>query len=241
MNAYCCPARDVCFFMPQTIWLFISCVFSLICIRAACSHLWLHAHTKTMRVYPSGFCFLFLQWRKTSCPEDPPAWAGLRAFTPDDDFCSSLQERDGMRAILESYDSELTPAEHSPQLNRRMREAEEMVQKLHAHNSELEVIKQHPSLTPEGEQPRPFKTELPSSVLCRRQVCKMQIWECQRHWDPPRGVGDSLQCVQQGSPAGCVTKGVLTRPLLRAFGGVKNLSAVTLLFVALGLKAPEHQ
>ncbi|NWJ05102.1 MD1L1 protein, partial [Crypturellus undulatus] len=48
------------------------------------------------------------------------------------------KERDGMRAILESYDSELTPAEHSPQLNRRMREAEEMVQKLHAHNAELE-------------------------------------------------------------------------------------------------------
>lgn len=49
------------------------------------------------------------------------------------------KERDGMRAILESYDSELTPAEHSPQLNRRMREAEEMVQKLHVHNAELEV------------------------------------------------------------------------------------------------------
>lgn len=49
------------------------------------------------------------------------------------------KERDGMRAILESYDSELTPAEHSPQLNRRMREAEEMVQKLHTHNAELEV------------------------------------------------------------------------------------------------------
>uniref|UniRef100_A0A8C3C6N2 Mitotic spindle assembly checkpoint protein MAD1 n=1 Tax=Cairina moschata TaxID=8855 RepID=A0A8C3C6N2_CAIMO len=49
------------------------------------------------------------------------------------------KERDGMRAILESYDSELTPSEHSPQLNRRMREAEEMVQKLHAHNTELEL------------------------------------------------------------------------------------------------------
>ncbi|XP_065500591.1 mitotic spindle assembly checkpoint protein MAD1 isoform X1 [Caloenas nicobarica] len=49
------------------------------------------------------------------------------------------KERDGMRAILESYDSELTPAEHSPQLSRRMREAEEMVQKLHAHNTELEA------------------------------------------------------------------------------------------------------
>ncbi|NWQ60160.1 MD1L1 protein, partial [Neopipo cinnamomea] len=53
------------------------------------------------------------------------------------------KERDGMRAILESYDSELTPAEHSPQLGRRMREAEDMVQKLHAHNTELEVIKEH--------------------------------------------------------------------------------------------------
>ncbi|XP_061213003.1 mitotic spindle assembly checkpoint protein MAD1 isoform X2 [Neopsephotus bourkii] len=49
------------------------------------------------------------------------------------------KERDGMRAILESYDSELTPSEHSPQLNRRMREAEDMVQKLHAHNTELEL------------------------------------------------------------------------------------------------------
>lgn len=53
-----------------------------------------------------------------------------------------------MRAILESYDSELTPSEHSPQLNRRMREAEEMVQKLHAHNTELEVIKKHHALNP---------------------------------------------------------------------------------------------
>uniref|UniRef100_A0A7M4FGT3 Mitotic spindle assembly checkpoint protein MAD1 n=1 Tax=Crocodylus porosus TaxID=8502 RepID=A0A7M4FGT3_CROPO len=49
------------------------------------------------------------------------------------------KERDGMRAILESYDSELTPSEHSPQLSRRMREAEEMVQKVHAHNTEMEL------------------------------------------------------------------------------------------------------
>uniref|UniRef100_A0A8D0GA78 Mitotic spindle assembly checkpoint protein MAD1 n=1 Tax=Sphenodon punctatus TaxID=8508 RepID=A0A8D0GA78_SPHPU len=49
------------------------------------------------------------------------------------------KERDGMRAILESYDSELTPSEHSPQLSRRMREAEEMVQKVHAHNAEMEA------------------------------------------------------------------------------------------------------
>lgn len=53
-----------------------------------------------------------------------------------------------MRAILESYDSELTPAEHSPQLSRRMREAEDLVQKLHAHNTELEVTKQPPAPAP---------------------------------------------------------------------------------------------
>nr|KAF6447886.1 mitotic arrest deficient 1 like 1 [Rousettus aegyptiacus] len=44
-----------------------------------------------------------------------------------------------MRAILGSYDSELTPAEYSPQLTRRMREAEDMVQKVHAHSSEMEA------------------------------------------------------------------------------------------------------
>lgn len=44
-----------------------------------------------------------------------------------------------MRAILGSYDSELTPAEHSPQLTRRMREAEDMMQKVQAHSSEVEV------------------------------------------------------------------------------------------------------
>ncbi|XP_040311648.1 mitotic spindle assembly checkpoint protein MAD1 isoform X2 [Herpailurus yagouaroundi] len=49
------------------------------------------------------------------------------------------KERDGMRAILGSYDSELTPAEYSPQLTHRMREAEDMVQKVHAHSSEMEA------------------------------------------------------------------------------------------------------
>ena len=44
-----------------------------------------------------------------------------------------------MRAILGSYDSELTPAEYAPQLTRRLREAEDMVQKVHAHSSEVEV------------------------------------------------------------------------------------------------------
>ncbi|XP_053411509.1 mitotic spindle assembly checkpoint protein MAD1 isoform X2 [Nycticebus coucang] len=49
------------------------------------------------------------------------------------------KERDGMRAILGSYDSELTPAEYSPQLTRRVQEAEDMVQKVHAHSTEVEL------------------------------------------------------------------------------------------------------
>lgn len=49
------------------------------------------------------------------------------------------KERDGMRAILGSYDSELTQAEYSPQLTRRMREAEDMVQKVLAHSTDIEA------------------------------------------------------------------------------------------------------
>lgn len=50
-----------------------------------------------------------------------------------------LQERDGMRAILESYDSELAPTEYSPQLSKRLREAEDVLQKTQNHNAEMEV------------------------------------------------------------------------------------------------------
>ncbi|MCI4393459.1 hypothetical protein PGIGA_G00157770 [Pangasianodon gigas] len=49
------------------------------------------------------------------------------------------KERDGMRAILESYDSELAASEYSPQLTRRVREAEEMLQKVQNHNAEMEI------------------------------------------------------------------------------------------------------
>lgn len=53
-----------------------------------------------------------------------------------------LQERDGMRAILESYDSELAPTEYSPQLSKRLREAEDILQKTQSHNAEMEVCLQ---------------------------------------------------------------------------------------------------
>lgn len=49
------------------------------------------------------------------------------------------KERDGMRAILESYDSELVTSEYAPQLSLRVKEAEEMLQKVQAHNTEMET------------------------------------------------------------------------------------------------------
>ncbi|CAG5928742.1 unnamed protein product [Menidia menidia] len=50
-----------------------------------------------------------------------------------------FQERDGMRAILESYDSELASTEYSPQLSKRLREAEEVLQRTQNHNTEMEA------------------------------------------------------------------------------------------------------
>lgn len=44
-----------------------------------------------------------------------------------------------MRAILESYDSELASTEYSPQLSKRLREAEDILQKTQNHNIEMEV------------------------------------------------------------------------------------------------------
>ncbi|KAM4750093.1 mitotic spindle assembly checkpoint protein MAD1 isoform 1-T2 [Anableps anableps] len=49
------------------------------------------------------------------------------------------KERDGMRAILESYDNELASNEYSPQLSKRVKEAEEVLQKTQSHNAEMEA------------------------------------------------------------------------------------------------------
>lgn len=48
-----------------------------------------------------------------------------------------------MRAILESYDSELGPTEYSPQLSKRLKEAEDVLQRTQTHNAELEVRDPH--------------------------------------------------------------------------------------------------
>ncbi|XP_077614905.1 mitotic spindle assembly checkpoint protein MAD1 isoform X2 [Crocuta crocuta] len=77
------------------------------------------------------------------------------------------KERDGMRAILGSYDSELTAAEYSPQLSRRMREAEDMVQKVHAHSSEVELemeVKMLQCQSSAAEQSCPLSREEVSSL-----------------------------------------------------------------------------
>lgn len=44
-----------------------------------------------------------------------------------------------MRAILESYDSELATSEYSPQLTLRVKEAEDMLHKVQTHNTDMEV------------------------------------------------------------------------------------------------------
>ncbi|KAJ0051212.1 hypothetical protein NL108_016134, partial [Boleophthalmus pectinirostris] len=49
------------------------------------------------------------------------------------------KERDGMRGILESYDSELGATEYSPQLSRRVKEAEDLLHKTQSHNTEMEA------------------------------------------------------------------------------------------------------
>ncbi|XP_062865888.1 mitotic spindle assembly checkpoint protein MAD1 [Trichomycterus rosablanca] len=70
------------------------------------------------------------------------------------------KERDGMRAILESYDSELAASEYSPQLTRRAKEAEEMLQKVQTHNIEMEA-----QLTQAQEEAGIFKLQAQSVAL----------------------------------------------------------------------------
>nr|XP_043876431.1 T-complex protein 1 subunit beta-like [Solea senegalensis] len=85
---------------------------------------------------------------------------------------STLQlrfERDGMRAILESYDSELAPTEYSPQLSKRLKEAEEMLQKTQNHNAEMEV-----QLSKAQEETGTLKLQLQAVELELESVKKQQ-------------------------------------------------------------------
>ncbi|XP_072318715.1 mitotic spindle assembly checkpoint protein MAD1 [Eucyclogobius newberryi] len=65
------------------------------------------------------------------------------------------KERDGMRGILESYDSELGATEYTPQLSRRVKEAEDLLQKTQSHNAEMEA-----QLTKAQEESGTFRLQL---------------------------------------------------------------------------------
>ncbi|XP_076838693.1 mitotic spindle assembly checkpoint protein MAD1 [Brachyhypopomus gauderio] len=82
------------------------------------------------------------------------------------------KERDGMRAILESYDSELSPGEYSPQLNRRVKEAEEMLQKVQAHNVEMEA-----QLSKAQEDVGTFKLQAQAATLELEALMEQQSLE----------------------------------------------------------------
>ncbi|XP_026214851.1 mitotic spindle assembly checkpoint protein MAD1 [Anabas testudineus] len=79
------------------------------------------------------------------------------------------KERDGMRAILESYDTELAPNEYSPQLSKRLREAEDILQKTQNHNAEMEG-----QLTKAQEETVTLKLQLQTAELELESLKKQQ-------------------------------------------------------------------
>ncbi|KAM9769739.1 mitotic spindle assembly checkpoint protein MAD1 isoform 1-T2 [Menidia menidia] len=79
------------------------------------------------------------------------------------------KERDGMRAILESYDSELASTEYSPQLSKRLREAEEVLQRTQNHNTEMEA-----QLTKAQEETGVLKIQLQTVELELESLKKQQ-------------------------------------------------------------------
>lgn len=79
------------------------------------------------------------------------------------------KERDGMRSILESYDSELAPSEYSPQLSRRLKEAEDVLQKTQSHNAEMEA-----QLTKAQEETGTLKLQLQTVELELDSLKKQQ-------------------------------------------------------------------
>ncbi|XP_031719054.1 mitotic spindle assembly checkpoint protein MAD1 [Anarrhichthys ocellatus] len=79
------------------------------------------------------------------------------------------KERDGMRAILESYDSALAPTEYSPQLSKRLREAEEVLQRTQNHNAEMEA-----QLTKAQEETGTLKLQLQTVELELESLKKQQ-------------------------------------------------------------------
>ncbi|XP_035993315.1 mitotic spindle assembly checkpoint protein MAD1-like [Fundulus heteroclitus] len=74
-----------------------------------------------------------------------------------------------MRAILESYDSELASNEYSPQLSKRVKEAEEVLQRTQNHNTEMEA-----QLTKAQEETGVLKLQL-QKVELELETVKKQL------------------------------------------------------------------
>ncbi|XP_042341152.1 mitotic spindle assembly checkpoint protein MAD1 [Plectropomus leopardus] len=81
------------------------------------------------------------------------------------------KERDGMRAILESYDSELASTEYSPQLSKRLKEAEDVLQKTQNYNAEMES-----QLTKAQEEVGTLKLQLQTVELELESLKKQQAF-----------------------------------------------------------------
>ncbi|CAL8330695.1 unnamed protein product [Merluccius merluccius] len=79
------------------------------------------------------------------------------------------KERDGMRSILESYESELPHTEHLPQLSKRLREAEDILHKTQHHHAEMEA-----QLTKAQEETGTLKLQLQTVESELESVKKQQ-------------------------------------------------------------------
>ncbi|XP_077892720.1 mitotic spindle assembly checkpoint protein MAD1-like isoform X4 [Ictidomys tridecemlineatus] len=133
------------------------------------------------------------------------------------------KERDGMRAILGSYDSEMTQAEYSPQLTRRVREAEDMVQKVHAHSTEMEAQLTQALEELGGQKQRADMLEMELKML------KSQLGSAESSFPFCREEVDTLSCGKKqlrGWPLGA------GRHVSRGFGGVLHHSSAAALLTS---------
>ncbi|XP_077891874.1 mitotic spindle assembly checkpoint protein MAD1-like isoform X8 [Ictidomys tridecemlineatus] len=133
------------------------------------------------------------------------------------------KERDGMRAILGSYDSEMTQAEYSPQLTRRVREAEDMVQKVHAHSTEMEAQLTQALEELGGQKQRADMLEMELKML------KSQPGSAESSFPFCREEVDTLSCGKKqlrGWPLGA------GRHVSRGFGGVLHHSSAAALLTS---------
>lgn len=85
------------------------------------------------------------------------------------------KERDGMRGILESYDSELAASEYNPQLSKRVKEAEDMLQKNQSYTSDMEA-----QLTKAQEEAGALRLQLLTMEQELEALKKQQAAEAER-------------------------------------------------------------